>query len=116
MLRENEDAWDLWTNVLTQWRVGPNGVIGLDYNAAAMIAGVIEIEFDKVVLRKLRVLEQSVLKGIHDKQVDRPHNDPKSAFCRACRVAKKNVDCSTCNIDQIIVKSPNDKTRNNHRS
>ncbi|GAB6270515.1 MAG: hypothetical protein STSR0003_03550 [Smithella sp.] len=113
---ENEDAWDLWTNVLTQWRVGPNGVIGLDYNAAAMIAGVIEIEFDKVVLRKLRVLEQSVLKGIHDKQVDRPHNDPKSAFCRACRVAKKNVDCSTCNIDQIIVKSPNDKTRNNHRS
>ena len=110
MLRENEDAWDLWTNVLTQWRVGPNGVIGLDYNAAAMIAGVIEIEFDKVVLRKLRVLEQSVLKGIHDKQVDRPHNDPKSAFCRACRVAKKNVDCSNCNIDQIIVKSPNDKT------
>jgi hypothetical protein len=116
LLRENEDAWDLWTNVLTQWRVGPNGVIGLDYNAAAMIAGVIEIEFDKVVLRKLRVLEQSVLKGIHDKQDDRPHNDPKSAFCRACRVAKKNVDCSTCNIDQIIVKSPNDKTRNNHRS
>lgn len=116
MLRENEDAWDLWTNVLTQWRVGPNGVIGLDYNAAAMIAGVIEIEFDKVVLRKLRVLEQSVLKGIHDKQVDRPHNDPKSAFCRACRVAKKNVDCSTCNIDKIIVKSPNDKTRNHNRS
>lgn len=80
MLRENEDAWDLWTNVLTQWRVGPNGVIGLDYNAAAMIAGVIEIEFDKVVLRKLRVLEQSVLKGIHDKQDDRPHNDPNIFF------------------------------------
>jgi len=100
-LPENEDAWDLWTNVLTQWRVGPNGVIGLDYNAAAMIASVIEIEFDKVVFRKLRVLEQSVLRGIHDKQVDRPHNDPKSAFCRACRVAKRNVDCSTCNIGAI---------------
>jgi len=55
-LPENEDAWELWTNVLTQWRVGPNGVIGLDYNAAAMIAGVIEIEFDKVILRKLRAL------------------------------------------------------------
>jgi len=67
-LPENEDAWELWTNVLTQWRVGPNGVIGLDYNAAAMIAGVIEIEFDKVILRKLRALERSVLKGIHEKQ------------------------------------------------
>jgi len=115
-LPENEDAWDLWTNVLTQWRVGPNGVIGLDYNAAAMIAGVIEIEFDKVILRKLRALERSVLKGIHEKQDAGKQNDPKSAFCRACRAAKKNVDCSTCNIDQIVVKSPNDETRNHHRS
>ncbi len=95
---------------MTQWRVGPNGVIGLDYNAAAMIAGVIEIEFDKVILRKLRVLERSVLKGINEKQENRRQKDPKSAFCRACRVAKKNLDCSSCNTDQIVVKSPNDET------
>jgi hypothetical protein len=105
LLPENEDVWELWVSVLTQWRSGPNGVIGLDYSTVAMIAEVTEITFDKVTLRKLRVLEGCVLQGIYGKQKGQAANDPKSAFCRACRTAKRNLDCSTCNVDGISTES-----------
>jgi len=100
-LPENEDAWELWLNVLTQWRTGTKGVIGLDYNAAALISKTLEIPFDKVVFRKLRLLEMRVLIPAIKKQKGSSRDNPQQDFCRACRAAKKNLDCSTCNVNEI---------------
>lgn len=89
--------------MLTQWRAGPNGIIGLDYGAVSLLAGTLELPFDQVVYRKLHALEMVVLKGVWEKQEkeSRAPSDPKSAYCRACRAVKKNRDCSTCNTETI---------------
>lgn len=61
----NRPAWALWLTVSTQWRVGMNGPVGLDYGAAAQMARLYEINLTPGVMTKLRALECLVLEKAH---------------------------------------------------
>lgn len=50
----------------TQWRVGMNGPIGLDYGAVEQLARLYEINLTPGVLTKLRALEALVLEKVHN--------------------------------------------------
>ena len=41
----------------TQWRTGPCGVTGLDYNALFLVAGALGVNVDEKVLNGIRLLE-----------------------------------------------------------
>lgn len=56
------DAWTLWLDVQTQWRVGGFGVrTGLDMTAVRAVAEILEIELTPVTYRLLRGLELHML-------------------------------------------------------
>lgn len=59
----NQDAWELWGKVNTQWRTaGMGGArVGLDYGAVGVIADALEVELDKVMFGKIFALEQASL-------------------------------------------------------
>lgn len=58
---ENGDFFNLWNAVSTQWRVGMDGPIGLDYPAVFAVADLLNIDVTPAMLRKLRVIETSVI-------------------------------------------------------
>lgn len=64
---ENEEAWELWQHVLTQWRAGGFGLVGLDYRAVEFVAGVIDIPVTKQVLKKIQALERFELSRANEK-------------------------------------------------
>lgn len=55
---ENEDAWDLWQAVNTQWRASGFGLVGLDYPAVWQTAEILEIEVTKPLFKKIQALER----------------------------------------------------------
>ena len=55
------EAWDLWQSVMTQWRASGFGLIGLDYPAVLLVAGLQGITLNDAVLQKLQVLESWML-------------------------------------------------------
>lgn len=64
---EHWEALMLFTTYMTQWRTGPGGVIGLDYNVfhhALDRKGVVGDEFDDLVWQ-LGVIEIAALKEHH---------------------------------------------------
>ena len=61
----NRPAWALWLTVSTQWRVGMNGPVGLDYGAVQQMAKLYEINLTPGVMTKLRALEVLVLEKAH---------------------------------------------------
>ena len=61
----NGPAWTLWSLACTQWRVGMNGPVGLDYGAVQQLARLYEINLTPGVLTKLRTLEAQVLEKAH---------------------------------------------------
>ena len=68
---ENEDAWELWNAVSTQWRIGGMGaLIGLDYTALFRVAEAMEIEMSALLLRKIKRLENWVIERQMDKGGD----------------------------------------------
>lgn len=60
-MEENEDAWELYLAVRTQWRASGLGPIGLDYGAVHREAARMGIELSECTMRKLRRIEQAVL-------------------------------------------------------
>lgn len=58
---QNEDAWELWLAVKTQWRGGGMGLIGLDYNVVYKEAARLEIELTPCIMKKIQALEKHVL-------------------------------------------------------
>jgi hypothetical protein len=56
----------LWDHANTQWRAGGLGIIGIDFLAVEKIAGVLGIEFNCAMLRKIRTLELFELSRIRD--------------------------------------------------
>ncbi len=78
------------------------GVIGLDYGAVKLIAEALDIRFDISILRKLRMLETEVLKSLNRETNEK--GSARNEFCRACRAAKKNVDCAHCDTSRITVE------------
>lgn len=65
---ENWDALSLFMTYSTQWRIGMNGPVGLDYNVfhhAMDRKGIVGDEFDKLI-QDLGTIEQAALLKIHD--------------------------------------------------
>ena len=50
----------------TQWRVGVNGPVGLDYGAVEQLARLYEINLTPGLMTKLRCLEAKVLEKAHN--------------------------------------------------
>lgn len=57
----NKPVWFLWTKINTQWRSNGFGVIGLDFPAVFEIAKIYDIEINRSVFEKLKVLENKEL-------------------------------------------------------
>jgi len=67
LIPENCEAWELWNTVNTQWRMGRNGPVGLDYPAVMSVSQVLFIEITPAILHKIRKLEEYELKRLHEK-------------------------------------------------
>jgi len=66
------DNWqivNLFTDIMTQWRAGPTGVIGLDHNVLPMWMRVRKIgpEDEADVLEGIKVMERSALKALRER-------------------------------------------------
>ncbi len=60
--KENETAFELWIECITQWRTGPAGIIGIDYAVIHLEAKRLQIELSPCLMRKIKLLERSVLR------------------------------------------------------
>ena len=58
---ENAEAWELWLEIQTQWRAGPAGILGLDYNILYMEAKRLEIDLSNCMMAKIKALELATL-------------------------------------------------------
>lgn len=76
---ENEDAWELWLAVHTQWRMGGMGPCGLDYPAVVQVAGLLGIEMSTPLLRKIQCLERHDLAKLADRNGKGRQKGPKNA-------------------------------------
>lgn len=67
------DVWEsfvVFDSMGTQWRTGPGGVIGLDYNVVPLVMESLDIERKeiKVILPDLQVMERVAMKVMSDEQ------------------------------------------------
>jgi hypothetical protein len=58
---ENWPALEMFMRAQTQWRVGMNGITGLDYGAVAWLLKLYEVEDQRSLLEDLQVMEGAVL-------------------------------------------------------
>ena len=58
---ENQDAWDLWIEVRTQWRGAGMGIVGLDYNTVYAEAERLGIDLSVCTMRKIKAMERLCL-------------------------------------------------------
>ncbi len=58
---ENWPALEMWLRVCTQWRVGMNGPVGLDYNVLQWMFQLYEIRNPKELLDDLQIMETAAL-------------------------------------------------------
>ena len=63
VLPEHWDAWLLFQRCSTQWRTSISGVVGLDYNVALSLMGLMNIPEDQQLdtLDQLGLIERGVL-------------------------------------------------------
>lgn len=63
---ENVPVVRLFMDMLTQWRVGPGGVVGLDYNVLPMLFDVREIASDERgdLFDGLKIMESAALEKL----------------------------------------------------
>lgn len=61
VLPQNVAAWQVWCAASTQWRMGPNGPIGLDLVGVRVVAELANV-WSWPLLRQLRILEQEQLR------------------------------------------------------
>lgn len=65
------DAWpavQAFLRVQTQWRVGPSGPVGLDYQALAWTFTLWGVEDPAAMLADIQIIESEVLMAAHDKE------------------------------------------------
>ncbi len=62
---ENWPAVDLFLRVQTQWRVGMNGPVGLDYGAVEWVLRLYEAQEPRAVLEDLQIMEAAVLAAVN---------------------------------------------------
>jgi hypothetical protein len=61
---ENWEAVEMFLRLQTQWRVGMNGLIGLDYQAAGWLFRLYAAKEPRSLLEDLQVIEAAVLTAI----------------------------------------------------
>lgn len=54
----NIEAMEIWSEVQTQWRMGPSGMVGLDYAEARVASEELEVEWCLCIKRKIQALER----------------------------------------------------------
>ncbi len=65
------EAWPAMQAFLacqTQWRMGPNGPVGLDYTAVAWVFRLYKIANPAAVLADMQIIEGEILAAIHKKE------------------------------------------------
>jgi hypothetical protein len=62
---ENWPALEMFLRCQTQWRVGVNGVLGLDYGPVAWLFKLYSVEDPRSLLEDLQVMEDAVLRTIN---------------------------------------------------
>jgi len=68
-----EDNWPIFivfTKMSTQWRCGPGGPVGLDYNVAKWLFELHDIQDQRQALSDLRMMEAAALKEIASQNED----------------------------------------------
>lgn len=58
---ENEAAVSMWLRMSTQWRVGVNGVFGLDYSVLFELMNLYGIVDRKELVESIRVMESAAV-------------------------------------------------------
>lgn len=71
----NQDVFDLWIKVQTQWRASGFSIIGLDYYAVFKVAKTLEIELSQCNLFKIQALEQYILNQLKENLNDKRSNN-----------------------------------------
>ena len=62
---ENWIPFLVFSEVSTQWRVGPGGATGLDYGPVKWVMGMMKVKKKHEVLRAIRTMESSALKTMN---------------------------------------------------
>lgn len=62
---ENWIPFLVFSEVSTQWRVGPGGATGLDYGPVKWVMGLMKVKKKHEVLRAIRTMESSALKTMN---------------------------------------------------
>ena len=65
MLEDNWLVVELFLRVQTQWRVGMNGPIGLDYGALQWVLRLYEVQDQRAALEDLQIMEAAALAAIN---------------------------------------------------
>ena len=65
MWTENEEVWEIWQDVKTQWRGSGMGIIGLDYAEVRRAAKDLGIKYGTRNKRKIKVIERIILDSVN---------------------------------------------------
>lgn len=68
LMAGNRRIFDLLCCVWTQWRVGMNGPVGLDYPAVYQTAAIMGVKMTPTVFMKMRAVERKALEVMHSGQ------------------------------------------------
>lgn len=64
---EHVEPVKMFLRCQTQWRAGPNGVLGLDYGVVLQLCGLYAVEDSALLLEDLQVMESHALQLISEK-------------------------------------------------
>lgn len=59
------DAYSIFDDMNTQWRIGMSGATGLDYSALPIVLNANSVKISKELLSDLRVMEVAALKEMN---------------------------------------------------
>jgi hypothetical protein len=74
-MEQNEEAWELWSEVKTQWRASGFSILGLAYPSLYLEAERLQIKLTPRTMRKIKALEAACLREARKKppeEVDDP--------------------------------------------
>ena len=61
------EAYAIFDDMNTQWRIGMNGATGLDYSALPIVLDANNVKISKELLSDLRIMEVAALKEMNKK-------------------------------------------------
>ena len=63
---ENQTAFDVFSAMLTQWRVGMAGATGLDYAALPAVLSLLDLRPERELFDSIRIMESAALQVMSD--------------------------------------------------